>query len=158
MTVFLTFGVYSLRVSNDLPVQSKYFPMISVYFLVGVLYAFMSIIWFAVANSFLTKNSVPKCLRQIVYLIKRYQSAKTVKQSESKESVKDEEVDQQIRKCNKCEDCKICLTAKEKEAIKKKQKEETELLVSILNFIFFILMSILMIATNLWIWIVISTN
>lgn len=133
MTVFLTFGVYSLRVSSDLPVQSKYFPLISVYFLIGVLYAFMSILWFALANRYLTKNSVPKCFSPIAFLLKKYQTSKNVK---LKDPVKDEEAEYgricnkyATRKCNKCEDCQVCITAKEKEAIKKRQKEETELLV-----------------------------
>ena len=65
MTTFLTLAVYSLRVSADLPVQSEYFPLISVYFFIGLLLTFISLVWFVVANSFNVNQHVPYILEKM---------------------------------------------------------------------------------------------
>ena len=61
VTTFLTYGVYSLRVSSDLRVQSQYFPVISYYFLFCIMYTLLLLIWFVMANYYLT-NKLPKIL------------------------------------------------------------------------------------------------
>ncbi len=46
MTCFLTFSVTSLRVSGDIPIQSEYLPLITLYFLLSIVYTFLGLIWY----------------------------------------------------------------------------------------------------------------
>ncbi len=45
MTSFLTFSVTSVRVAADIPTQSEYLPLISLYMLFSILYTFMGMSW-----------------------------------------------------------------------------------------------------------------
>lgn len=60
MTSLLTFSVYSLRISGDIPMQSEYLPLITLYFVLSISYTFFSLFWFILANYFLTKTYLPK--------------------------------------------------------------------------------------------------
>lgn len=62
MTIFLTYSVYALRLSSDLPTQSTFVPMISWYFIVCSAQSLCSIIWFYFANLMITKNKIPKIM------------------------------------------------------------------------------------------------
>ena len=59
MTVFLTFGVYALKINSDLPVQSQFVSLFSTYFIVSTIYTLIALMWFIVANYFVIKNSIP---------------------------------------------------------------------------------------------------
>ena len=43
-------GIISVRVANDVPIQSEYLPLISLYFLFNLTYTFISFFWFSVAE------------------------------------------------------------------------------------------------------------
>ncbi len=45
MTSFLTFTVTSLRISGDIPMQSNYLPLITLYLLLSIMYTFMGFSW-----------------------------------------------------------------------------------------------------------------
>ena len=45
MTSFLTFAVTSLRVSSDIPVQSDYLPLITLYMILSIFYTFIGFFW-----------------------------------------------------------------------------------------------------------------
>ena len=45
MTSFLTFSMNSLRVSADIPVQSEYLPLITLYMLLSMMYTFSGLSW-----------------------------------------------------------------------------------------------------------------
>jgi hypothetical protein len=62
MSIFMTLSVYSLRVSSDQAPQSKYLPMVTLYYMLGISYTFMAYIWFILANEFSTKEYLPKYL------------------------------------------------------------------------------------------------
>ena len=49
-------AIIAIRVANDIPVQSNYVPMISVYFLLSILYTFISFAWFVIADKLKTKK------------------------------------------------------------------------------------------------------
>ena len=66
MTTFLALAVYSLRVSNDLPVQSEYFSIISIYFFAGLIQAFLSLVWFTISNSWINKLETPRLIDLVV--------------------------------------------------------------------------------------------
>jgi hypothetical protein len=69
MSVLLSFGVYALKINGDLPVQSLY---VSIYFIVATVYTLIALIWFIVANHFLTKNRIPRPLVFIAGKIQFY--------------------------------------------------------------------------------------
>ena len=71
MTTFLTLAIYSLRVSGDLPVQSQYFPLISIFFFIGLLLTFIAFVWFIAANSLRAKQRVPKILEKLCFICSR---------------------------------------------------------------------------------------
>lgn len=71
MTTFLTFSVYSLRVSGDIPVQSEYLPYVLIYFIFSVLNTLLSLFWFVLANHFLAKTILPKFLIRFGTTLKR---------------------------------------------------------------------------------------
>jgi hypothetical protein len=56
-------AIISVRVSADIPIQSEYLPLISLYFFLGLLFTFLSFNWFVVINSFRTNKSVPLILK-----------------------------------------------------------------------------------------------
>ena len=62
MTVFLTFGVYALKINGEMPTQSEFVPLVSVYFIVATIYTLVSLIWFVTANFFVIKSNIPKPL------------------------------------------------------------------------------------------------
>ena len=71
MTIFMTFSIYSLRVSSDMPTQSQYLPMVTLYFLLGISYTFIAYIWFIIANEFQTKSNTPQFLMRFAAHVKR---------------------------------------------------------------------------------------
>ena len=71
MTSFMTFSVYSLRVSSEIPVESDFLPMVTLYFILGITYTFVSFNWFILANELAQKKDWPKFLKQLASGIKR---------------------------------------------------------------------------------------
>ena len=65
-------AIISVRVSSDIPVQSEYLPLIYVYFLLGLLYTFVSFIWFLISNVYKTNNYLPKHLKYFARALKRF--------------------------------------------------------------------------------------
>ena len=62
MTIFLTLAIYSVRIASDFPVQGFYIPIISIYFIMGLLFTFISLLWFAYAEYLRTKKKIPKLM------------------------------------------------------------------------------------------------
>lgn len=54
--------MYSLRISGDIPIQSEYLPLIMLYFVLSMVYTFLSLCWFVLCNYLTTRNIWPKCL------------------------------------------------------------------------------------------------
>ena len=52
-----------MRVASDMPIHSEYLPLISLYFMLGMFYAFLSFNWFVAANVCRTKNYLPNFLK-----------------------------------------------------------------------------------------------
>jgi hypothetical protein len=56
-------GIISVRISSDIPIQSEYLPLISLFFFLSLLFTFISFNWFVIVNSFRTNNSIPFVLK-----------------------------------------------------------------------------------------------
>lgn len=79
MTLFLTFSVYSLRIASDIPVQSDFLPKISIYFIISIIYALISMLWFIFCNHFTTKNKMPFFLYKLASILQSFSFVETVK-------------------------------------------------------------------------------
>jgi hypothetical protein len=181
MTSFLTFAVQSLNLNNSLPVQSLYFPLISVYFMVSIFVTFYSLVWFWTVNNFTTKSFLPEPLEKFARLIrkclfcqcskeKKANKIDKVKQENStpviitdlneKMPIEIKPVSASMSKETKCIKCDLCSKCddkakedKDKEEKKKKKKENIESLVSALNYLMFICVAIVLAILHLIIWI-----
>lgn len=72
MTAFLTYSVYALRLSSDLPTQSSFVPLISWYFIFSIILTLFSIIWFYLCNQMLIKNTMPGFLNSFCIILERF--------------------------------------------------------------------------------------
>ena len=52
-------GIISVRVSGDIPIQSEYFPLISLYFFLSLFFTFTSFLWFATVSILREKKYLP---------------------------------------------------------------------------------------------------
>jgi len=178
MTTFLTFAVQSLNINNYLPVQSLYIPLISTYFMFSIFITFFSLIWFLIANKFVSKPFLPKPFEKIAKLIQtclfciypevkekvKPVETKIVQQTteNKKETIESIEapsisaVEQpdivKPSKCDKCTMCSKCQEEKDKEKNKKKLKETIEALVNPLNLVVFFFAVIAFILLHVIIW------
>lgn len=169
MTSFLTFAVQSLNINNFLPVQSLYFPLISVYFMCSIFCTFFSLIWFWNLNNFTTKK-VPKFLEPIAKLMKLILFCLFPKNDKQDNKVKSNEIiisdlepkgkvaivsssASEQQKCSKCSiDCMKCKADKEKEDAKKKTKEVNDSNCIALNYLVFFIVFIILAFVNAVVW------
>ena len=197
MTVFLTFGVYALKINGDMPTQSEYIPIVSIYFIVSTIYTLISLVWFVIAHYFALKSRIPKPL---VFIAEKFQyvfsfdwiakikepkkkpspdsAAKlgsiesvyrspieTINQSVNKNKQQPEDVlrprkvvltDDLVKPCNSCPKplCQGC-DAKEKE--KNKTKSQFDRNLKTLNLLAFIIVLLIMLISNLCIWISVAS-
>ncbi len=172
MTAFLTFAVQSVNMANFLPVQSSYYPLISVYFTCSILITFTSLIWFWTCNRFVSQKQMPpKLLEMLSNLIRNllvciYKKEKKVEPKKAEMTKKDEiievkslkepedmkPIDIPIIKCNKCEMCSKCQATKDKDDKKKKDVEKIESIIGPLNYLACSIMAFILIAVHLSIW------
>ncbi len=75
MSIIMGFSVYSLRISNDLPVQSDNIPKITAFFLESILINLFAISWFIQLNYFKSNEYFPKlytaiseCFKKLIHL------------------------------------------------------------------------------------------
>jgi len=52
-------GIISIRVSSDIPVQSSYLPLISLFFMMNLLFIFIAFGWFCLTDQFRTRKYAP---------------------------------------------------------------------------------------------------
>ena len=62
ITSVLTFSVYMLRISSEIPVQSEYLPIIGYYFIFVITFILIDFIWFIILNYFANIQHLPRFL------------------------------------------------------------------------------------------------
>lgn len=150
MTCFLTLTVNSVRVSNDIPIQSDYLPNISVYFLISIVYPFLSILWFITRNYFETHSYLPTILQKFANkLLKLKSKIKKVKpiQRTSKQEIEIIEA-----KCNFCNRCSKCETKTRQDGEKIEAKKNLESKIISLNYFVLFLYTVAVFVSQLSIW------
>lgn len=128
-------AIISVRVASDIPIQSDYLPLISLYFILSLFYTFISLNWFVLLNHFRSKNSLPKFLESLAVFYKLFCfGIKEFTCNKNKiRSFKADENKNETENNNKFED-----------------------LISKINFLAFSLLFVSMFSSNLAIWLVIS--
>ena len=66
ISILLSFAVFKLRLSDDVPVQSDSIPLINVYFTLCITFSLASMIWFSLINNFRENNNLPNFIRLIL--------------------------------------------------------------------------------------------
>lgn len=134
ITTFLNLAIISVRVSGDIPVQSDYLPLISLFFFLSILYTFISFIWFVIAENLKIKKYMPVFIQiianQIQILNKRSRTAPVAK-NETNEAAANVEIP--------------------------KNDVQLDLIISYLNFFAWLIMLLLMFISYATIWIIISS-
>ena len=162
MTGFLTFAVYALRIASDMPIQSDYMPVITIYFLTSITYNMIAFFWFIYRNHVATKNDMPKFLENFGNSLKKvfclcFRVTKTVPHKEETKKTnepiavtipKEEVKKTKCRFCDRCSDCEAALKVD-----KDKRKKERESSIEAINYLFFIIFFIAIFVTQCAIWI-----
>ena len=131
MTIFLTLAIYSVRIASDFPAQGEYIPIISLYFVLGLFFTFISLVWFTYAEYMRTKQRMPACLAQLAKLLRSLSSCRFIKTKNKVISNDTKELD---------------------------KKEELLSLVSSINYLVVFIMMILSLVSNLVIWLLLLSN
>jgi hypothetical protein len=179
MTTFLTYAVQSLNIAGFLPVQSQYYPLISIYFLMSLICTFSSLVWFWYSNKLLTENKIPSSLRVVAKYVKKCLffifiptetnqeifERKITPENDititnlDKANVSKETEQKEINKCNKCEIlCSKCVQYKQRDDNKRKEKENNESLIKALNILASFTVFSIFVTIHLCIWIICVIN
>lgn len=62
ISILLTFAVFKLRLSDDVPVQSDSIPLINIYFTLCISFSLTSMIWFSILNNIRERKKISKKL------------------------------------------------------------------------------------------------
>ena len=84
-------AIISVRVSSDIPVQSDYLPLISLFFILSLFYTFISLYWFVLANYLRTKNKIPSFLESLAKFLILLNIAFKYRSKNKIKSIKNEE-------------------------------------------------------------------
>jgi hypothetical protein len=76
----MAFSVYSLRISNDLPVQSDYIPRITYFFTFSILINLLVLTWFVQLNFLKVKENLPRVYEILVNFILKMNCKKVNKE------------------------------------------------------------------------------
>lgn len=142
ITTFLNMGIISIRVSSDIPVQSRYLPLITLFFLLSLFYTFISFMWFTILEMFKSKNTLPKCLLLLANCLIKFRNL--------------------LNNCNKSPNIKnqtIAIRVYSRNvADNSKDKKPNELFekISVINILAFFIMFSMMFISYICIWIGIS--
>lgn len=169
MTAFLTFAVQSLNITNCLPVQSLYVPLIKIYFICSIFITFIALLWFWTQNYY-TGKKLPYLLlktgnicKVILFWIFPKPTTAPVIANKSQEvtavvAINESNVILSKNTCNKCEMCSNCKVNKDKEDKKKKEKEIFDSALSAINYMVFYLLIIFITLVMTIIWTINATN
>jgi hypothetical protein len=67
ISIVLSFSVFKLRLSDDVPVQSDTIPLINVYFTLCMSFALSAMIWFSLRNILVENKHVPNWIRYLIF-------------------------------------------------------------------------------------------
>lgn len=83
ISIMLSFSVFKLRLSDDVPVQADIIPLINIYFTLCMSFSLSAMIWFSLRNVFERKEHLPPCIRYIVFNYLMFLNSNEEKKTES---------------------------------------------------------------------------
>lgn len=66
ISIMLSFSVFKLRLSDDVPVQSDSIPLINIYFTLCMTFSLTAMVWFSIVNLLKERKKVPNCCKLLV--------------------------------------------------------------------------------------------
>ncbi|CAF0777634.1 unnamed protein product [Brachionus calyciflorus] len=157
LKIILTSSVYSLRVSNSIPVQSDYMTYVSLYYMFSLVFNLISFTWFTLSYQMKENNIMPRSVELFCVFIRRYLiEFRKIKSQKVASIIKVENIDDDIESKELKFLCECKRKSKENEENIKK-KAHIQKCVNVLHYIVIILMFFLMLFTNLALWILITT-
>ena len=158
MSTFLTYGIYSINTSSQIPTQSEYLPMVTLFFVMSSFYTLISFTWFLAENFLRSRFYMPPFL---VWYVEKLRMAERFLVEKTKALVN------KIKKikfsCNKqnatqvepIEKLQVTVEKDDKrnEKEKKPDKETFNRNIDYLNHHIFYIILFTMICSNLVIWI-----
>ena len=172
MSTFLTLAVYSLKVSNDFPTESRFFPIISIYFIIGIAHTLLSLVWFTISNYTKERQAKPYWWINALAGFKTYLDGLISKKIgtgdispvENETGQEDLDKPEQLDltdlkpKCQNCEICVKCTQKKQKDDSKNDLKKEIDFKCSQVNKIMFSFILFSSFVSYTVIWSIISLN
>ena len=164
MTTLLTLAVYSLKVSNDFPTQSIYLPYVSIYFTIGYMHTFLSLLWFAIQaysleceKLFCWINAIGCFITRLSdFFFKKANKPSTISAKQvilvTEENSEESNKILMKKNCINCDLCCACSLEKNKETENNKFKKEIKFKCKQVNKIIFsiIFLSTLISYTTIW--------
>jgi len=138
ISTFLSYGILSIRVSSDIPIQSSYLPLISLFFIMNIVFSFVAFGWFVLVHNFRTKNYMP------LFILKTFKRFKNLEQFLFNKSKKNKS---QPKNSAKTEEIEEFCDKKEIKSFESDLQSE----ISSLNFIAFILIFLVMLFSYVYI-------
>ena len=86
MTSFLTFTVTAVRISGDIPTQSEYLPLVTLYIVLSMIFTLIGMICFILFESFSKNKKIPGFFMVILFYVKKLINKNKVNTNE-KESI-----------------------------------------------------------------------
>jgi len=62
---------YSVKVQSDMSPQSQFLPMVTLYYMLSISYAFVSLFWFIIANNWTVKTNIPPYVSKFASHVKK---------------------------------------------------------------------------------------
>jgi nicotinic acetylcholine receptor, invertebrate len=97
LTCFLTLTVNSVVILEDLPVQSDYLQLISLYLMASIFFPFISLFWFMYYDALSKKEQLPKWI-QVIYTFSRTLRDKIRRKTKVTNLKDDEQKENQLKK------------------------------------------------------------
>ncbi|RNA21549.1 neuronal acetylcholine receptor subunit alpha-10-like [Brachionus plicatilis] len=97
ISIMLSFSVFKLRLSDDVPVQSDSIPLINIYFTLCMTFSLTAMVWFSIVNLLKERKKVPDFCKMLVLKYLCY--VMCIKLDEKKsQSLDQEKLSMQIKK------------------------------------------------------------
>ena len=169
MTCFLTYSVYGVRISAEMPTQPEVLPVITIYFYISILHTLVSMLWFVIFNYATDKEKMPPevlrfaaNLQSLASIVREFQRTKSsVNEANASSAQKDPSSDYEdkietLSSCGDCDKCAQCKLNALGEKQKSSARKEYERKCHTFNFFVFFMSTAVMVATQLALWLSIS--
>ena len=165
MTIFLTLGVYGINVANIFPLQSDYIPTITIYYIMGITYTFLCLLWFVCAEYLRSKDKIPYVLIKVAAFgtiicfcsFRKSPAPPKIPSKALEEDANKIEIKEGFS-CRKCEVCDKCLKQKDTENKKADETKQKVSHIKALNYMVFWFILLAQLVTYLGIWVSLGSN